>query len=242
MSTLLKNTMFVVISATAICMAPNAFASIITAGDAIAVDFASAGGSAPGYNIINSNTTIAAGSVIRFGDGTVVDGVSLAFSGGNGFVDDSASSNWSGTAADPFYVAAADDIVYAVDDGATLTLTFAGLDDSLSYNVRVYSLHGRVDARARSEAFSITNGTGTVGGTLVRGDRWDAATLELGGTVYEDVATDGGGNIMVTVTGGNYNNPFLNAVVLEAVPEPTTGVLTLLGLCSICLLAWRRYR
>ncbi|MEA1952422.1 MAG: PEP-CTERM sorting domain-containing protein [Planctomycetota bacterium] len=209
------------------------------AGYAIAVDFANDGGSATNFNVIDSNATIAAGNVIRHSDGSAVDGVSLTFAGATGFNDDTAANGWTGQEADPYYVEAVNGLTYASGTAGPITLTFAGLDDSLLYNVRVYSLFSTKGTR--TETFSVTDGSGTVGSTIARSVRWNASTLELGGTVYNGVFTDGSGNIVVSVTGANVDNPFLNAVVLEAVPEPSTLTLCIMGLCGLAASwTWRK--
>lgn len=183
----------------------------ITAGDVIAVDLSTAGGTATNYNPFNANGSIAAGSVIRLSDGTVVTGTSLTFAGAGGFNNDGAANAWPGTGADPHYVGAADDISF----GGTQTLTYAGLDPSLKYNVRIYSLIS--NNPGAMENFVVTDGVGTTGITnSTRGSRWGAATLEAGGTVFNGVSTDASGNIAVSAVPVN-SNAFLNAVTLEAV-------------------------
>ncbi len=207
--------------------------------DVIGIDFASAGGSATGFNVFSSNTTIADGSVIRHNGGSVVHGVSLSFSGGDGFTNPGETAGWVGASSDLYY---ADqelrDIVYASGSGSELTLTFAGLDDALSYDVRVYSLFDRSDIRNREEAISVTDGLGFQSLTSTRYSRWLATTLEDGGTVFTDLKTDGNGNLIVTVTGPVDYNPFLNAIVLQAVPEPST--LLMLFLAGLALASVRR--
>jgi len=96
MSQLSKHALLVASLAVTACMAIRAEGAPITAGDVIAVDFANDGGSASGFNVIDSNTTISAGSVIRYNGGTVLDGVSLTFAGATGFNDDSNANGWSG--------------------------------------------------------------------------------------------------------------------------------------------------
>ncbi len=48
--------------------------------------------------------------------------------------------------------------------------------------------------------------------------------------MFTDLKTDGFGNLVVTVTGAaGSSNPFLNAVVLQAVPEPSTATHAFVG-------------
>ncbi|MDZ7618103.1 MAG: hypothetical protein U1E05_13950 [Patescibacteria group bacterium] len=213
----------------------------IALGDVIGVDFASAGGSATGFNVFNSNATIADGSVLRNNGGTVVHGVSLSFSGGNGFTNPADTAGWIGASSDPYYggqETALRDIVYASGLGSALTLTFSGLDDALSYDMRVYSLFDRSDIRDRQETISVTDGLDTRSVTTTRYSRWLATTLEDGGTLFEQLKTDGNGNLVVTVTGPVGNNPFLNAIVLQAVPEPSTALM--LPWAVLAVLGFRR--
>ncbi len=231
MRQLIQLVLFAVILTTA-CMAFNASAAVLSTHDAIAVDFADDDGVPTNFNLFDSNTTIPAGSVVRYGDGATLDGVSVKFEGAVGFNNDSRANGWPGTAADPYYTDAANDLTYALNTGLPLNLTFAGLDDSRDYNVRIYALfNGDAANQARTETFSVSDGAGTASVTLDRATRWDAATLEAGGTVFSGVSTDGSGNIEVSVAGAGYDNPFINAVVLEANPVPEPAALAVwLGL------------
>jgi len=220
----------------------------IQAGDVIKLDFSNAGdgdgGSLADWNqTTNAVAPIAPGNVIRHGDGAVVAGVGISFSGGGGgFNNDANSANWPGTAADPFYILAADDIYFG--PGA-LTTTFSGLDPALAYNVRIYNLIGNNPGAL--ETFTVTDGTGTQSASSLRGDRWAAATLEAGGSVFTGLSPDSLGQIDVTVqntSGGGGFYP-LNAIVLEAVstviPEPCTFLIWSL-LAGFALGAPRRRR
>ncbi len=222
---------------------PTASAAPIAVGDAIAVDFSSTGGSATNFNVFTSNSTKAAGTVIRHSDGAVVDGVSLTVAGATAFNDNNSNAEgWSGEIGvgappdDPYYVQAANDLAYETGAGA-ISLTFAGLDDSLTYNVRIYSLLNQDTGRTMN--FSVTNGAGFE--TLLnssRADRWNAATLEAGGTVFSGVSVNASNEIVVTYTDGNNAVGFMNAVVLEVVPEPAS--LALMGLGGLMMLPRRR--
>ena len=195
--------------------ASQANAATIGLGDAIKLDFSNTGdgdgGSLADWNrTTNAAAPIPAGSVIRHGDGAVVDGLAITFSGGGGgHGNDGASANWAGTAADPYYILAADDIYYG--PGA-LTTTFSGLDTSLGYNVRIASLIG--NNAGFVDRFTVT-GVAVPKDTL-RGARWAAATLEDGGSVFTGLSPDALGNLSVTV--GGVSNAYypLNAIVLEA--------------------------
>jgi hypothetical protein len=230
--------------------APTASAAPIAAGDAIAVDLSSVGGSAANFNVFNTATTITAGSVIRHNGGTVVDGVSLTFAGPAtlGFNNDPDGEGWAGAGGDPYYVQAANDLAFETTTGANgLTLTFAGLNDSLTYTLRVYSLlnyptsgGGATAVQNRLTTFEVTDGAGTQSVQNTRKFRWDAASLEASNMVFSDLQTNGSGQIILRVGFGatDFGTSFLNAAVLEVVPEPAS--LALMGLGGLMMLPRRR--
>jgi hypothetical protein len=218
----------------------------IAGGDAIKLDFSNAGdgdgGSLSDWNqTTNAVAAIPAGAVVRHGDASVVSGVGIQFSGGGGgYNNDPGAGNWPGTAADPYYILAADDIYFG--PGA-LTTTFSGLDPSLTYNVRIACLIG--NNPGATEMFTVTDGAGTQSLSSLRGARWAAATLEDGNAVFTGLIPNALGEIDVIVqntAGGNGYYP-LNAIVLEAegeIPEPATMVLLALSAASLAGYVRRR--
>ncbi|MEX2213213.1 MAG: PEP-CTERM sorting domain-containing protein [Phycisphaeraceae bacterium] len=206
--------------------ARNADAVAFSAGDAIKLDFSAAGngdgGSLADWNVIANNTTLAAGSVLRHGGGTV-DGVSVSFGNmvlGN-FNNDGASANWPGTAADPYYVLAADDI-YFHGNAADIQVTINGLDPSLDYNVRFYSLINNNGGSV--ERFVATDGAGTRTSQVTRATRFGAAQLEAGGSVLNGLKVNGSNQLVVSVEDVSSAFYPLNAIVIEATKafDPTT--------------------
>ena len=218
-------------------------AAPISVGDVIKLDFSTAGdgdgGSLFDWNqTTNAVAPIPPGSVVRHGDGSPITGVGISFSGGGGgWNNDPAAANWPGTEDDPYYILAADDIYFG--PGA-LTTMFTGLDSSLLYNVRIASLISNNPSAV--ERFTVIDSEGTESVLIPRGDRWAAATFEEGGTVFTDLRPDANGNLSVIVqneAGGGGYYP-LNAIMLEAVPEPGTWLLLLSALACGLLVRRRR--
>jgi len=220
-------------AAVALAFSSTASAAVLVVGDVIAVDLSDVGGSATNFNVFTSNTTIPVNSVNLFNRAGTADGVSLTISGAS-FNNDTASDGWGGTAADPYYNVDANDAAFETGTGG-LSFTFAGLNTSLSYNVRVYSLIS--NQAGRTNIFTLTNGAGTETVTNSNGTRWNAATLAAANMVFNNVSPDNLGNIFLTVTDNdaNHNVSFLNAVVLEVVPEPSTAMLLGAGMGMLLL-------
>lgn len=199
--------------------AVNAQAAPIAVGDAIKLDFSTSGdadgGSLADWNQVHGNlnqTGISAGNV-KLGGGGTVDAVAISFTNlqTGSFNNDAAAGGWGGTVADPYYILGADDIYYH-NTGADFGVTFSGLDDSLRYNLRSYTLIGNSSSTVYT--YSVSDGGGSQNYSGTNTSRWTASTLEAAGTVFSDLQTDGAGNITVT-----YSDPSawaMNAIVLEA--------------------------
>ena len=104
-------------------------------------------------------------SVKRYGDGQVIDGVTISVKG-SGANNAGASAFWPGTDMDPYYVKAADDLVYSTDSGLGITgrsnelnITTTGLEADRLYTVRIYSL---VNEDAAAIDVAVTDGESTV--------------------------------------------------------------------------------
>lgn len=212
-------------------------ASPLVGGDAIKLDFSRAGdgdgGSLTDWNQV-SGSAAALTSVKRHGSATVIDGVSISFSNmvTSSFNNDGASGNWAGTAADPFYIKAADDI-YFHGVANDLSVTFNGLNPALSYIVRIYSL---INGQNTLDSFFVTDGTAFQSVSNRRNFRWNAASLEAGGTVFTDLQLNASGQLVVRVQDeGSVFYP-LNAIVVQAVgtvPEPSSLAVVALGLMGL---------
>ena len=197
-------------------------------GDVIAVDLAD-NDIAAGYNVLDAEGSIAMPYAMVYNytnDRIPVAGVSIELSspGALGFGNDPNGDNWPGTAADPYYVAEADDIAYVTTANNPLTVTFKGLSSDLLYRARVYAHLG--NNGTSDEVFTVTDGSGVQTVTNTRGDRWNAATLEAGDMVFRGLQCDTNGEIAVTADPNGTQNAFLNAVVLEAY-KPTGTVIAI---------------
>jgi hypothetical protein len=217
----------------------------LTGGDAIKLDLSSAGdldgGSLADWNQLNNGGTLGDGYVIRHGDGAVVDGVTISVSApaASGFNNDANSSGWGGIGTDPYYIAAADDLVYTVP--GPLSVTFGGLDDELDYNVRVYSL---VNEGLAPIDIDVTDGAGSLSRTgLVRSTLYNTVPLSSD-LIFSGLSTDGSGNIVVSLDSTQALSA--QAIVLEAnagvIPEPSTLALAVLGLLGFIGCQRRRRR
>lgn len=212
----------------------------LAVGNAIKLDFSTAGNADGGdmsdWNQVGATgSNFPAGTVIRHGDGRPLEGVTISLNNYiNGRVNnDGASGNWPGTSTDPYYVLGADDIYF---HGASndLEVVFGGLDPGMAYSLRLYSLinnnGGFVDR------FVVQDAAGPHTIQLTRSARWNAATLEDAGMVFDDLRADLNGEIRFRVE--DVSNPYypLNAVVLVAtteIPEPMTLVLLSAAACGL---------
>lgn len=206
----------------------------ISGGDVIKVDFSTTGDS-DGMDATDWNQwadTASITNVKRHSDAEIIPNVRITFSNfrENAFNNEPAAANWPGTAADPYYEAGADDIYYHSSVGAAVT-TFSGLDDGLTYNARIYCLTS--EQGAYEDSFSVTDGTGTQDFSNTRAVRWGAATLEEGGTVFSDLATDGAGNIRVSWDPTTASSGPLNAIVLEANADPNFPQIDVLSATNV---------
>lgn len=208
-------------------IASNASAVQIQAGDAIKLDFSLAG-DGDGGNLADWNQfgalggaadNIAAGNVKRHGGGTF-DNVSINFANAiAGRVNnDGNSANWGGTAGDQYYELGTDDI-YFHGSATDLQVTLGGLDTSLDYNVRIYSL---INNSNTTDRFVVSDGTGTLTAQNTRSFRFNAPTLEGAGTVFNGVSLNASNELVVSVE--NVGSAFypLNALVIEAA-DPVKG-------------------
>jgi len=118
------------------------------------------------------------------------------------------------------------------------TLTIAGLDASLTYNVYFYSKASAGDA---GEVTSVSVNGGPIMDPAIRSARYLSSTQDL--LFNNIVVTDGGGglgDLTLSLT-SNFDNPLITAVMIQAIPEPSAYAL-LGGLLALGAVAIRRRR
>lgn len=211
-------------------LAIPAQAATMVVGTEIGVDF---GQVAPTNNMNGAAVTSGADGSIAVGSLTdtssvMVDGVGFSWVTAGAFNNSDADGTKAGQPA-VFNDSNLTDwlgVAHALS-GGLITLTFTGLDDSLSYDLLI------------GAAFTddIASATWTADGQS------DTTVSNVGADAFVTLAgleTDGSGNLVITSAGAGAR-PDLSAVAaltLTAVPEPSTAVL--LGLGGIALILRRR--
>lgn len=233
---------FLAIAGLALTATPTHAATILAAGDVLKLDLGTTGdgdgtvGATADWNQVSSgaNITIGAGSVIRHGDAAVVSGVTINVTAGSlvntGQANDANAAGWSGLAGDPYYNDEAfTDLVYGYGPNQ-LTVTFGGLNPLLTYNLRTYSL---INESLANFDLTVTNGGGTIVRTnLNRAALYASASLSPN-LIFEGISPDGSGNIAATISSSA--GVSFEAVVLEAIPEPSVAALLGLGMAGLVL-------
>ncbi|MCP5040104.1 MAG: hypothetical protein GY944_03675, partial [bacterium] len=194
-------------------------AEALRIGDVIKLDLSDRGdedgGSLADWNRLSSTKTIAAGSVIRHGDGAELSGVTIELRGHSGHNNDRHAAAWPGLGTDPYYIAAADDLVFSVP--GPLSVTFAGLDPSFNYQVRVYSL---IDENKTPIDIEVTDGARSIWRrNLDRSELWNTVPLSTE-LIFESVASDAQGRVRISIDSRQALSA--EAIILRAVtPSPT---------------------
>ncbi|BDS07218.1 hypothetical protein NT6N_22580 [Oceaniferula spumae] len=220
----------------------------IVVGDVIGIDFGSTpyagGGNFNDFghpNIANGASSAFVGTLVNL-DGNDVTGVGFSvgnFSGDN--TADALISNGSAGSA-PFdessiYVDALisndSNGTGNLDPGGYLTLTFTGLDDSLTYN-----LNGGFDGTNANFNTTWSFDSGSAGISTTQNDSISSflAASGDGYHIREGLQTDGSGNLVIQLTRTNHVN--VGGLTLSAVPEPSTTAL--LGFGGFALILRRR--
>jgi hypothetical protein len=134
-----------------------------------------------------------------------------------------------------------------VNSGNTATLTFAGLDSSLTYNLTIVG--ARDNANERFSLYTVsgfgsetlqTSGDDPYAGTT--GEEWNNNdVVTIGGiTGAESFDLTIVGNSAANFSGSNAYS-YINALQISVVPEPSAAA-ALLGLCAIGVTCLRRRR
>ncbi len=173
-----------------------------------------------GHNTTTDNTTDMVDTA-----GALVSGVSLT-SGGWGGGDWNGGQVWPsepGSDGDNIWWDQYVNFWWAFDS-STEAITIHGLDTELTYNVRLYALNPR-DPGTGTDTEITLNGIMIDGGR--QGDRWHSDATPFN---WSGVSATGAGELAFSWNATDPDNPILNAMVIEAIPEPATmGLVALFG-------------
>jgi len=190
------------------------------------------------YNTVNSGFNLATGNDTQMVDslGNLVDATLSA----NGWQNSGGNVNdaWGGMGSDVPAPGTAtwekeqiNNFWWDITNPGDATMTIGGLDANLTYNIYYYS---KLDQALSLEAHSVTI-NGNTQNTLGRGARFADTDEDL---FFPEVVTDGSGNLNISWGNVTGTNPFVTAIVVEAIPEPAT--LGLLAAAGGALLIVRR--
>ncbi|MGB0993627.1 MAG: PEP-CTERM sorting domain-containing protein [Akkermansiaceae bacterium] len=173
------------------------------------------------------NSTYGAGVIDSLGN--PIDGIGLTSSGWNGSafatpinpaIDGDATgapgtSTWSG-----------DELVnFWWHNSGPASVTITGLDPTKTYNIYYYS---KLSTATGGESHTVDiNGTSML--TADRATRYASDQADL---VFNGINLDGSNELVMTWTGGN---PFVSALQIETVPEPSSAALLSLGGLALIL-------
>ena len=134
---------------------------------------------------------------------------------------------------------------FSTAPGSGLGLSLVGLSASTTYPITIWSFDDASNAQANGFPRAADWSGGGGGGTLSFPDSPDPATLADYSLTF-NATTDGGGALTITglVTATNpstSHNVFINGLeVGDAIPEPSTGLLGLIGVGALALRRRRR--
>ncbi|MGB0993925.1 MAG: PEP-CTERM sorting domain-containing protein [Akkermansiaceae bacterium] len=178
-----------------------------------------------------TNSTYAAGAIDSLGN--TIDGISLTSSGWDGhnfLAGINASIDGDATGAPGTSTWSGDELVNFWWNGTAndATITISGLDPTKTYNIYYYS---KINQPASTNTHTLDiNGTAQL--TAMRGARYGSDQADL---VFNDISLNGSNELAMSWSGGN---PFVNSILIETVPEPSSTAL--LGLGGLALLLRRR--
>lgn len=216
----------------------------IVVGQRIGVDISNTNGTPANWTVITSfGSGVAAQNLAT---GATISGVTVGFAtsgpaAGGGFNDLGGYAAGNSITSAPSAVTT--DGAYGTSTGTnTLTLTFSGLDNSLTYTLEIFSVAGGVPAFNDPDTPSI-NGVATTwaAGFTTRAARNQQTT----GATYIGLSTDGSGNLSFAISDALHSNAIMNGAILtataSAVPEPSTYA-ALAGLAALGVVVLRRRR
>lgn len=197
----------------------GAASAAITVGTTIGFDFGAAGGDAAvgGVNFTQVDVQDTAYDL----DGS---GSTLAFNNAGLFLGVDGAHV---AVADPAYAASHLNDFVVSWGGDVVVLTFAGLDDALTYDIQ-FITGATTDAGVTFD-FTTASGTASVTSAL--------STTTNGVLDFTGLTTDGSGNLVFT-SGGGVPGISAGTVTAVAVPEPSSSAL--IGLGGIALILRRR--
>lgn len=224
-----RNQIIIAAVASLTLAASSAQGAVLIAGTAIGVDF---GPTAPtnSFNQVSTTTngTIIAGGVINTSNVTV-DNVAFSWSANNPYFNNNDSISIAGQPAVFNESNLTDWLGISSDGGPTgvMTLTFTGLNNSLTYNLSIGSGFG-------------SNITDVLWSASSQSATTDSDVGSVSYVSFTGLTTNGSGSLVITGTGTSPRPDIVvvSALHLTAVPEPSAALLG--GLSLLALLRRRR--
>ncbi len=99
------------------------------------------------------------------------------------------------------------------------TVTIHGLDTGLSYNVKLYSLNNGTGNDGEMTSVDL-NGRTTI--SFAEQERWNSTTTPY---AWNGIAATGAGDLVFSINSTVYDNPVINAIVIEAVTNSPVSIV-----------------
>ncbi|NWK57298.1 PEP-CTERM sorting domain-containing protein [Verrucomicrobiaceae bacterium N1E253] len=132
---------------------------------------------------------------------------------------------------------------YQYTVGGTINVTISGLNDLKNYNLAVFMGQWYVSSGSTSflrggEATVTTANTTHPSAESTTGDSFDTYLEGVNYVQFDNLTTDGSGNINFTVSNGPEGIGIFNGFEIQSVPEPSSSAM--LGLGGLALILYRR--